>query len=238
MEHLEEQDLAMLEPLFFEGYLHENNQHIWEMILPKRLRRMYDILNKRTEYISVLTEAVDDGHNQAAILRSAEAFGVQNVHIVTGKTPFDPSRSISKSADSWLTLKKHQTIEGAIHELKNGGYQILASNLSKDAVPIQEIDVSRPTVLLFGNEQSGISEKALELSDQDFIIPMEGFMQSFNVSVAAALSLYEVTKRAREQAGDIYFLNEARKKELYHQWMMKTLNPRVRKMVKAGKIPG
>ncbi|TCT26321.1 tRNA (guanosine-2'-O-)-methyltransferase [Melghiribacillus thermohalophilus] len=236
MGHLEEQDLAMLEPLFFKGYLHENNQHIWEMILPKRLRRMYDILNKRTEYVSVLTEAVDDGHNQAAILRSAEAFGVQNVHIVTGKHAFDPSRSISKSADSWLTLKKHRSIEGAIHELKRDGYQIIASNLSHDAVPVQEIDVSKPTVLMFGNEQSGISAKALDLSDQDFMIPMDGFMQSFNVSVAAALSLYEVTRRAKEQAGDQYFLDEERKKELYHQWMMKTLNPRVRKMVETGKM--
>ncbi|WP_369826933.1 TrmH family RNA methyltransferase [Geobacillus sp. 46C-IIa] len=222
---------AFLEQLQQEGLLTEQTRPAWEMILPKRLKRMYDVLNERTRYITVLMEAVDDPHNQAAVLRTAEAFGVQDVHIVTGKAPFSPNRLVTRYADQWLTLHRKPDIETAIGDLKRQGYQVYASYLGEGAIPLSDLNVSKPTVLLFGNEHSGVSEEALCLADGTFIIPMYGFVQSFNISVAAALALYDVTERARRQAGKRYYLSLEERKALYEQWMWQTLHPRVRKQL-------
>nr|WP_302328539.1 RNA methyltransferase [Salirhabdus salicampi] len=216
--------------------LTDENKHIWNMILPKRLRKMYDILQERTRYITLLTEAVDDGHNQAALLRSAESFGVQDVHVVTGKAPFLPAKSISKQAEEWINVMKHPSIRDAIGQLKANGYHIAASHLSNTSVPLENLSFHKPTVLLFGNEHEGVSEEALQYADEQFIVPMNGFMQSLNISVAAAISLYEATQKARIIASEKYYLTKEEQKHIYEQWMMKTLNPKVRELVKAGVI--
>ncbi|AGT33841.1 RNA methyltransferase [Geobacillus genomosp. 3] len=229
---MEERDMkAFLAQLQQEGLLTEQTRPVWEMILPKRLKRMYDVLNERTRYITVLIEAVDDPHNQAAVLRTAEAFGVQDVHIVTGRAPFSPNRLVTRYADQWLTLHRKPNIETAIGDLKRQGYQVYASYLGEGTIPLSDIDVSKPTVLLFGNEHSGVSDEALKLADGTFVIPMHGFVQSFNISVAAALALYDVTERARRQVGKQYYLSPEEKKELYKQWMWQTLQPRIRKQL-------
>ncbi|KYD18918.1 TrmH family RNA methyltransferase [Saccharococcus caldoxylosilyticus] len=230
---MNEQDAkAFIEQLQEEGLLTEENRLIWEMILPERLQRMYEVLQKRTRYVTVLTEAVDDPHNQAAVLRTAEAFGVQDVYVVTGKAPFQPSPLVTRHADKWLTLYQKPDIITAIRDLQAKGYQVYASYLGEGTIPLSDIDVSRPTALLFGNEHSGVSQEALRAADATFMIPMYGFVQSFNISVAAALSLYDVTERARQQAGERYYLSFAEKKELYETWMWQTLNPRLRKQLK------
>lgn len=229
---MEERDMkTFLAQLQQEGLLTEQTRPVWEMILPKRLKRMYDVLNERTRYITVLIEAVDDPHNQAAVLRTAEAFGVQDIHIVTGKAPFSPNRLVTRHADQWLTLHRQPDIETAINDLKQQGYQVYASYLGEGTIPLSDIDVSKPTALLFGNEHSGVSDEALKLADGTFVIPMYGFVQSFNISVAAALALYDVTERARRQAGERYYLSSGEKKVLYEQWMWQTLNPRIRKQL-------
>jgi tRNA (guanosine-2'-O-)-methyltransferase len=231
-----EEAKAFIEKLKAEGLLTEENRIVWEMIVPERLKRMYDVLNRRTRYITVLTEGVDDPHNQSAVLRSAEAFGVQDVFIVTGKAPFRPNKFVTRNADKWLTVQQKPDIETAINDLQAKGYQVFASYLGEGTIPLQDIDLSKPTALLFGNEHSGVSEEAVRLADGKFIIPMQGFVQSFNISVAAALSLYDVTERARKIAGERYYLTREEKKEIYEKWMMDTLNPRVRKMIKTGAI--
>jgi tRNA (guanosine-2'-O-)-methyltransferase len=223
---------TFIEQLQEEGLLTEENRLIWEMILPERLQRMYEVLQKRTRYVTVLTEAVDDPHNQAAVLRTAEAFGVQDVYVVTGKAPFQPSPLVTRHADKWLTLYQKPDIITAIRDLQAKGYQVYASYLGEGTIPLSDIDVSRPTALLFGNEHSGVSQEALRAADATFMIPMYGFVQSFNISVAAALSLYDVTERARQQAGERYYLSFTEKKELYETWMWQTLNPRLRKQLK------
>ncbi|MBA2874394.1 TrmH family RNA methyltransferase [Thermaerobacillus caldiproteolyticus] len=227
----EQEAKTFIEQLQHEGLLTEENRPIWEMIVPERLKRMYDVLNQRTRYITVLTEAVDDPHNQAAVLRTAEAFGLQDVYVVTGQAPFQPNPFVTRHADKWLTLHQKRDIVTAIKELQANGYQVLASYLGEGTVPLHDIDLSRPTALLFGNEHRGVSEEAVHLSDGTFIIPMYGFVQSFNISVAAALTLYDVTERARKQAGETYYLTFAEKKELYEKWMWQTLQPRIRKMM-------
>ncbi|MBN2909513.1 RNA methyltransferase [Polycladomyces sp. WAk] len=221
----------LIQMLLETGLLQEKERWIWEMIQPERLMRLYQVLNQRTRYISVLLEAVDDGHNQAAVLRTADAFGIQNISVVTGNKPFEPSKKITQGSHKWLTIRKKPDLQTAIKDLKSEGYQIYATYLGDDAVPIGEIDLSKPTVLIFGNEHKGISKEAANLADGKFYIPMYGFVQSFNISVAAALALQEVTKRAREIAGDRYGLTDEEKRELLLEWIMKTLRPQVRKKV-------
>lgn len=214
--------------LFETGLLQEKERWICEMVQPERLMRFYQVLNQRTRYLSVLLEAVDDGHNQAAVLRTADAFGIQDVYVVAGNKPFEPNKKVTQGADKWLTIKERPGLQSAITDLKSKGYQIYATYLGEGAVPVQDIDLSKPTVLIFGNEHKGISEEAAGLADGKFYIPMYGFVQSFNISVAAALVLQEVTKRARETAKDRYYLSDQEKRELLLQWIMKTLRSRIR----------
>jgi len=230
----EEEVKDFIDQLQKEGLLTEENRMIWEMIVPERLKRMYDVLNRRTRYITVLIEGVDDRHNQSAVLRSAEAFGLQDVYVVTGQTDFRPNKFVTRNADKWLTIHKKPDIKTAIEDLQANGYQVLATYLGEGTIPLQEINLSKPTALLFGNEHNGISEEALRLADGKFMIPMQGFVQSFNISVAAALTLYDITERARRLIRERYYLTCDEKKEIYEKWMLDTLNPRVRRMIEKG----
>lgn len=221
--------------LLNEGLLTQKELPVVETYRPERLKRMYEVLQQRTRYISVLMEAVDDGHNQAAILRSADAFGIQNVSIVTGRAVFNPNRKVTQGAHKWLTLEHYPDTFTAIREAQRKGYQVLASHLSAEAVPISEVDLSRPTVFLFGNEHDGVSSEALKIADGNFVIPMYGFVQSFNVSVACAITLSEVTQRARKLKGKDYFLTNEEKRELYLHWLAIS-SARVRRMIEAGVV--
>jgi len=223
--------LHFVSQLFEEGLVDEEDRDIVELILPDRLKRLYDVLNERTRYISVLTEAVDDGHNQAAVLRSADAFGIQDTTVVTGRAAFAPNDLVTRSADKWLTIHHKPTIETAIGDLRQQGYQVFASHLSETAVPIENLDISKPTVLIFGNEHQGVSKEAIDLADGTFIIPMRGFVQSLNISVAAALAMRELTERAKKEVGSAYYLTHEEKKELFRDWMIKSLNKKVRQMI-------
>ncbi|GGK34044.1 hypothetical protein GCM10010965_28710 [Caldalkalibacillus thermarum] len=220
----------IVKQLISEGFLTEKDDLVWKTLRPERLKRMYEVLKQRTRHIAVLLEAVDDGHNQAAVLRSADAFGVQNVSIVVGRAPFSPNRKVTQSAHKWLTIERQPTIEAAIKTAQERGYQVLASHLGADAVPLAEVDLSQPTVFLFGNEHDGVTEEALEMADGNFIIPMYGFVQSLNISVAAAITLHQATQRARELVGDAYFLTPQEQKELFHHWLI-TSSARIRRML-------
>jgi tRNA (guanosine-2'-O-)-methyltransferase len=229
--HESKKDHEFIQTLLQSGLLREEERWIFEMVRPERLMRLYQVLNQRTRYISVLLEAVDDGHNQAAVLRTADAFGIQDISVVTGNKPFEPSKSITQGAHKWLTIRNKPDLQTAIKDLKSEGYQIYATYLGDGAVPIDEIDLSKPTVLIFGNEHQGISEEAANLADGKFYIPMFGFVQSFNISVAAALALQEVTTRARVEAKERFYLTDEEKRELFLEWIIKTLRPQLRKQV-------
>ncbi|GGI99127.1 hypothetical protein GCM10010885_05770 [Alicyclobacillus cellulosilyticus] len=210
------------------GLLRAEEHWLVEMFRPERVMRMVEVLRHRTRYISVLLEAVDDGHNQAAVLRSADAFGVQNVTVVAGQQPFAPNKKVTQGAHKWLTIRQEPSIATAVQHLKAQGYRICATYLGEGAVPIDEMDLSQPTVLVFGNEHRGISEAAANLADGKFFIPMYGFVQSFNISVAAALALHDATRRARQTAGDRYFLTPAERRSVFLQWVMRNLRGELR----------
>ena len=210
--------------LVAEGLLAEEELWLADWLRPERLLRLREVLMRRTGYIAIAMEAVDDGHNQAAILRSAEAFGVQNVVVIEGKQPFQPAKGVTQGAHKWLTIRRMPGIQDTIDALHAWGFQVYATDLGEGARPIEAIGLARPTAILFGNEKEGVSREALERADGRFYIPMAGFVQSFNVSVAAAIALYELTRRAREIAKDRYELKPSERHKLFVTWCLRSLH--------------
>ena len=167
---------------------------------PQRYARIREMLARRQPDLTVCMEQVHKPHNVSAIIRTADAVGVHEVHAIWPSNRMSTMASAAAGSNSWVEVKTHRTIQDAVSQLKSGGMQILATHLSDNAVDFREIDYTRPTCILMGQEKTGITPQALELADQDIIIPMIGMVQSLNVSVASALILYEA-QRQRQNAG-------------------------------------
>lgn len=160
------------------------------------------MLARRQPDLTVCMEQVHKPHNVSAVIRTADAVGVHEVHAVWPSSRMRTMASAAAGSNSWVQVKTHRTIADAVGHLKGQGMQILATHLSDKAIDFREIDYTRPTCILMGQEKTGITQEALALAlaDQDIIIPMIGMVQSLNVSVASALILYEA-QRQRQNAG-------------------------------------
>ncbi|VFS55153.1 tRNA (guanosine(18)-2'-O)-methyltransferase [Leminorella grimontii] len=158
------------------------------------------MLATRQTDLTVCLEQVHKPHNVSAIIRTADAVGVHEVHAVWPHERMRTQVASAAGSNSWVKVKTHRDIQSAVGHLKQQGMQILATNLSDSAVDFRDIDYTRPTCILLGQEKSGITKEALALADRDIIIPMIGMVQSLNVSVASALILYEA-QRQRQNAG-------------------------------------
>lgn len=167
---------------------------------PERLQRMQAMLDKRQPDLTVCMEGVHKPHNLAAVVRTADAVGVSDVHAVWKNERMRLSAGSAAGSQNWVQVHNYSHTKDAIAELKKQNMQVLVTNLSDTAVDFREIDYTKPTAIILGQEKFGATEEALELADQDIVIPMVGMVQSLNVSVANALVLYEA-QRQREIAG-------------------------------------
>jgi len=158
-----------------------------------------DLLDQRLDGLVVAAEAVCRRHNVSAILRSAEAFGLHEAHLITNE--FVPSLGAAKGAERWLDLNFHETTTGWAQEMRKRGYKIYVADLSEDAFTPETVPVDEPLAVLFGGELAGVSETARGLADGVICIPMVGVTQSLNVSVAAAVVLNRLAQR-RQQVTD------------------------------------
>lgn len=170
------------------------------LVTAERLRRLDDVLSRRTRDVVIVLEDIANEHNAAAVLRSAEAFGFFEVHVIESVARFHVSRHIASGAEKWMHIRRHRSTREAYEELRARGYHIWTSVLAPDAVPVHEISIDEKIALVFGNEHRGLSERAMTESDGRFIVPMGGFVESLNISVAAATSCYDLASR-RRQAG-------------------------------------
>jgi tRNA (guanosine-2'-O-)-methyltransferase len=142
-------------------------------------------------------ENINDQHNLSACLRSCDAVGVSDVYIVYHGV--QPVRKLGKraaaSATKWLNIHRFYDINECFNELKSKGFKIYTTHLGKESKSLYDIDLTEPTALCFGNEHAGVSDLALELADGNFNIPQVGMIQSLNISVACAVSLYEAHRQ-------------------------------------------
>jgi len=156
----------------------------------RRRARIEEVLDHRTYNVATVVEGLVNTGNVSAVMRSAEALGYQGFHIVAGTAPLKHSPRTTQGADKWLDVHAWPSPTACVEALKARGYQIVVTHLDETAVPIETLDFTQRTALVFGNELNGVSEEMLALADRRCVVPMIGFTQSFNISVAAAVSLY------------------------------------------------
>jgi tRNA (guanosine-2'-O-)-methyltransferase len=160
------------------------------MISAERRARIEEVARGRTyAFVPVLENLYDRG-NASAVMRSAEALGFQRVDLIEPGERFKHANRVTQGADKWLDVYRWKSASECLPALRARGYRILATHFDASAAPVGDIDFSEPIALVFGNEKDGVSAEALALADGRAVIPMHGFVQSFNISVAAAICLY------------------------------------------------
>jgi tRNA (guanosine-2'-O-)-methyltransferase len=195
----------------------------WEKLSPRisdnRRTRLLNASAKKTDYIRLVLQDIHNEHNVSACVRSAEAFGVLNVDVVNTHEKFSPT-SVARGSGEWLRLRLHKDISQFARELKSQGYRLIGGYPKPNATKLAEISLAQPTAVLFGNEHDGLDGAWLEHLDEVFTIPMDGLVESLNISVSCAISLYELTKRAKVEVPPAkYFLNDSKRKTLLNEWI-------------------
>jgi tRNA (guanosine-2'-O-)-methyltransferase len=187
----------------------------------ERQQRIASVLSKRQENITVVLENVFDPHNISAVMRSCDAIGIQEIYVLTNMVPKHKKWGFrsSRSAAKWLTVHQFTDFQECFDQVRGRYSSILTTHLGSDSVSLYNLDLTGSIALVFGNEQYGVSEEVRALADGNFVIPQVGMIQSLNISVACAVTLYEAY-RQKSVAGhyDQPKLNREQYKELYNQW--------------------
>jgi len=181
---------------------------------------MLSVLQCRQIDLTVVMEDIHDPHNVSAILRSADATGVLEIQLLYGSEKFPKlGKKSSASALKWVSRRNFKSIPECYAQLHSEGFVIYATHLGRKSKPLYELDLTKKVALVFGNEHRGVSEEAAKLADQNFMIPMVGMIQSLNVSVACAVSLYEAFRQ--RQVKKRQPLDEKTVNHLLKEWMKK-----------------
>lgn len=164
---------------------------------PERTEKFWSVIRRKQKGLAVILENVDDPHNISAVLRSCDAVGVHEVFLLdtAPRSDYQLGRKSSASADKWLTVHRFTNIEECFAAVRSSYDLILTTHLSEDAVSIYESDLTKSVALLFGNEKDGVSNEALALADGNLIIPQQGLVESLNISVACAVTLFEAMRQ-------------------------------------------
>lgn len=193
------------------------------LVTEHRLSRMHEVLDFRTRHLTVVMEDIYQSQNASAVLRSCECFGVQDVHIIENRNPYEINPDVALGANKWLSLHTYSeevfNTVNCLKQLKELNYQIIATTPHKNDCLLEELPVEKKTALIFGTELKGLSTEAIDMADGFVKIPMSGFTESFNISVSAAICLYHLTPRIRASVKNWQLTSEERADVLL-QWLM------------------
>lgn len=192
-----------------------------EMVTEQKVELFKNTIQKRTKHVTVVLENIFQPHNSNAVMRTCDCFGIQDIHVIENDNEYVLNEEIALGASQWIDLYKYNKAENntveCINTLKEKGYKVIMTTPHTDDVTIDQLPLDQPVALFFGTELTGVSDLAMEHADGFVKIPMQGFTESFNISVSAALCMYDVSTRLR--ASDIdWQLSEEEQTEIQIDW--------------------
>ncbi len=208
-----QRDAELLRPLMTQG----------------RFERLEKCLDRRTKWITVVLADLYHEHNMSAVVRSCEAFGIQELHVIELSNPFRPNPGVALGAEQWITIKRYSKISICFDSLRRLGYKILCADPPRHAKDfsylLSEIPLADgPVALVFGRERDGLHPEARRLCDGRFYIPMVGLTESLNVSVTVGISLYQLRRFLEEQVEpEKWRLSQAERLELLDLWALRSV---------------
>jgi tRNA (guanosine-2'-O-)-methyltransferase len=203
-------------------------EYLKQFVSEDRLSRFDDILAERTRHITVVLEDIYQAHNASAVLRSCDCFGIQDVHFIESRNKYKISTDVDMGASQWLDIHRisNQETNNTIpflNSLKAKGYRIVATTPHEKDCTLDQLDITQKTALVFGTEIDGITDDIRNCADEFVRIPMYGFTESFNISVSAALCLYELSTKMRANKNIDYCLTSDEREELWLNWLEKSI---------------
>ncbi|MGQ1889726.1 TrmH family RNA methyltransferase [Thermophagus sp. OGC60D27] len=201
-----------------------------KFLTTERFQLFERVIDNRTNYLTVVLENIFHSHNASAVLRSCDCFGVQDVHIIDDDNNYEVNPDVALGASKWLSLHHYadrdgNTTQTVLSNLKKKNYRIIATVPDKTALPFYDLDICNgPVALILGNEKNGISDVVRNLADDFITIPMIGFTESLNISVAAAIMLQHFSTHIRKQL-DVseWKINYKYRNQLLLAWMRKSI---------------
>lgn len=197
-------------------------QYLQQFLTSERLEKIEKYAPESSDFILPVMEDVYQFRNAAAIVRSVEACGFHKIVALEKENIFDPNLKVTKGADTWVEVEKMKWQLDSIKEIKNRGYKIVAVSPEKNATMLPHFEINEPIALCFGTEWEGVTEEILDYADETLAIPMYGFTQSFNVSVAAAICMYELKQKLIQSKVD-YKLHGEKLLQLKIKWAVNSI---------------
>lgn len=198
-------------------------EYMTDFVLPARAERIREVASNRTRYLTVCTENTFHPQNASALVRTCEAFGVQDMHTIETLCGFQANTNIVRGTDKWIDLYRHHSTAEAVDLLHCRGYRIIATSPHEGDTTMADFDETKgPFCLVFGTEKQGISPEMERAADGFLMIPMCGFVESLNVSASAAILLSELSARVRRNCPD-WHLTETEQAELILDWTMQSV---------------
>nr|WP_298659934.1 RNA methyltransferase [uncultured Flavobacterium sp.] len=196
--------------------------YLEEFITENRKDRFIQILENRTNHLTIAMEDVYQLHNTSAVMRSCEVFGIQQLHVIEERFGKRIDKEIALGAEKWVDINRHVSVQDCIDDLKASGYQIIATTPHNDSCMLDEFDITKKSALFFGTEKLGLSKEVMEQADGFLKIPMVGFTESLNISVSAAIVIQDLTNRLRK-SGINWKLTEEEKLDKKIDWTRKSI---------------
>lgn len=176
-------------------------EKVGPLLTDERRTKIQKVVSQRNFETAVVLESIYDRGNISAVMRSAEGLGFGNFHVIETQEKFKESARVTQGADKWVEVQKWKSTAACVQQLKAQGYKIYVTHLDAKSKPLHEVDFTGKTALVLGNEKNGVSPEMIAAADESIIIPMTGFVQSFNISVAGALSLYHIFQDRLKKKG-------------------------------------
>lgn len=201
---------------------HFAHEQIGPLLTKERVEKIHRVVENRTFNVVTVLENIYDRGNASAVMRSAEALGMAYVHSIEPGEKFKESQRTTAGADKWVELKRWKSTAECVAELRRQKKQIVVTHLDSTSVPIAEVDFTKPTALVLGNEKDGVSPEMIAAADARVILPMVGFVQSYNISVAGALCFYHMYMDRMRRQGFHGDLTEEQKLILRAEYFIRT----------------
>ncbi len=203
-------------------YQKELKKYLYQFLSENRKNTFEEVLSLRTRHFAIALEDIYQSHNANAVIRSADCFGIQDIYTIETINDFLPSKGVSKGAVKWISHTKFSDFPNAYKELRKKEYQIVACTPHTNDCTLNDFDFSKKSVFFFGAEKEGISKQTIEEADVFLKIPMQGFTESLNISVSAAIILQNLTNKLR-LSNVKWQLTDFEKEALRLDWAKKTV---------------